>query len=190
MIGLVSDKNYHISDSHRLEHREPQGQLKRTISRRHSPPYKGKGVKDIQFWCIKWARGVHKKHLLRLANFFRMNPIMNIGQKWSAWPCLQFGMPKLSVGLAIGLRLRLVILRQSQTIKLVPHKKLWQWWCPAQSRVFNGVHSMCATTATCWLCNSVQSVFHAFRMERCQICHFMKSNSQRSAVYNRVEWKT
>ena len=106
MIGLGSDKNYHISDSHRLEHREPQGQLKRTISRRHSPPYKGKGVKDIQFWCIKWARGVHKKHLLRLANFFRMNPIMNIGQKWSAWPCLQFGMPKLSVGLAIGLRLR------------------------------------------------------------------------------------
>ena len=108
-----------------------------------------------------------------------MNPIMNIGQ---------FRVPKLSLGLAIGLRLRLLIVRQSQTIKLVPHKKLWQWWCTAQSRVFNGVHSMCVTTATCWLCNSVQSVFRAFRMDGCQICHFMKNNSQRYIEQCTMVW--
>ena len=84
--------------------------------------------------------GSDKKHWLTLANFFRMNPIMNIGQKWSAWPCLQFGMPKLSVGLAIGLRLRFVILRQFQTIKLVPHKN-----CDSDGEQLNQKFSMVFT---------------------------------------------
>ena len=140
-------------------------------------------ILDIRFLGYKVGQGCPKQK-----TFAKISKFHPHESDYEYWPIQSAQTNKLSLGLAIGLRLRLLIVRQSQTIKLVPDKKLWQWWCTAQSRVYNGVHSMCATTATCWLCNSVQSVFRAFRMDGCQICHFMKNNSQRYIEQCTMVW--